>query len=74
MLRSLLTRLMADGPCYLRIDARRLSGARPTLVIHPEIELAGGLSDIETRALEEPGAVRVHYGRKLTDLEVREMA
>jgi rod shape-determining protein MreB len=151
LLRSLLTRLMADGPYYLRIDARRLSirnvrtaqmldikpivvfgardrllavgedaretgarsvrpfehprvviadyaaaeqllryalrrmagrlgGAKPTLVIHPEIELAGGLSGIETRALVElgaaagAGAVRVHYGRTLTDLEVREMA
>ena len=60
---------------------RRLSGSRwlaasPVVLIHPDVELAGGLTPIEVRALRElaegAGARKagVHYGRSLTDQEV----
>ena len=48
----------------------------PIVVVHPDVELEGGLTFIEARALREmvegAGARRVvlHYGRQLTDQEV----
>lgn len=69
----------------LQHAVRSVSGTRwlrpaPVFVIHPDSELAGGLSTIEERALyelgEETGArkTHVHYGRPLTDQEVRDLA
>ena len=51
----------------------------PIVVVHPDLELDGGLTQIEARALREmvegAGARRVylHYGRLLTDKEVRDI-
>lgn len=60
---------------------RKLFGSgviRPSasVVVHPDLKLDGGLTQIEARALREmvegAGARRVylHYGRPLTDKEV----
>ena len=52
----------------------------PIVVVHPDLELDGGLTQIEARALREmaegAGARRVylHYGRSLTDKEVRDIS
>lgn len=48
----------------------------PIVVVHPDVDLDGGLTQIEARALREmvegAGARKVflHYGRQLTDQEV----
>lgn len=52
----------------------------PIVVVHPDIELDGGLTQIEARALlelaEGAGARRayLHYGRDLTDQEVASLS
>lgn len=52
----------------------------PVVVLHPDLELDGGLTQIEARALREmaegAGARRVylHYGRPLTDKEVLDIS
>ena len=52
----------------------------PIVVVHPDIELEGGLTQIEARALRElvegAGARKVylHYGRQLTDQEVASLS
>ena len=52
----------------------------PVVVAHPDIELEGGLTQIEARALRElvqsAGARKVylHYGRQLTDQEVANLS
>jgi len=55
---------------------RRLLSPSPIVVLHPDIELEGGLTQIEARALREmaegAGArkVYIYYGRQLSDQEV----
>ena len=52
----------------------------PIVVVHPDIDLDGGLTQIEARALREmvegAGARKVylHYGRQLTDQEVASLS
>ena len=52
----------------------------PIVVVHPDVELEGGLTQIEARALREmvegAGARKVylHYGRQLTDQEVANLS
>ena len=52
----------------------------PIVLVHPDLVLDGGLTQIEARALREmvegAGARRVylHYGRPLTDKEVRDVS
>lgn len=52
----------------------------PVVVMHPDVHLDGGLTSIEARVLREMaegGGARkvfVHYGRQLTDEEVRQFA
>ncbi len=64
---------------------RKLSGYKyfmpsPVMVVHPDLELEGGITQIELRALREiaeaSGArtVYFHSGRQLTDQEVRAIA
>ena len=64
---------------------RELTGTRyfmpsPVMVIHPDVELEGGISAVESRALlelaESCGArkARVHYGHQLTDQDVKDIA
>ena len=59
-----------------------IGGLRPSpiVVIHPDLELDGGLTQIEARALREMGEgagarrVYLHYGRILTDKEVSDVS
>ena len=59
-----------------------IGGIRPSpiVVVHPDLELDGGLTQIEARALREmvegAGARRVylHYGRLLSDKEVSDIS
>lgn len=52
----------------------------PIVVVHPDFELDGGLTQIEARALlemaEGAGARKayVHYGRQLTDQEIASLS
>ena len=61
------------------LAGQRWLASSPVIVLHPDVELAGGLADIENRALQElaeaAGArrVTVHYGRTLTDQEAAEL-
>jgi len=58
------------------LSRNRWLAPSPVVLIHPDVELAGGLTQIETRALRElaegAGArkVAIHYGRLLTDQEI----
>jgi len=69
----------------IRHALRQLTKARiiqpsPIVIVHPDLDLEGGITQIESRALmeiaEACGArkVHVHYGRQLTDQEVQNVA
>lgn len=68
--------------CYVvrELTSVRFIKPSPLMVVHPDLELEGGVSQIESRALleiaEGCGArrVHVHYGRQLTDQEVINVA
>ena len=71
----------AGGEKVIQYAIRKLFGMGligPSLVVvvHPDVDLEGGLTQIEARALREmvegPGARKVylHYGRQLSDQEV----
>lgn len=73
------------GETIVKHAFRELSGKlafapAPIVVVHPDIELDGGLTQIEARALREmvegAGArqVYLHYGRQLTDQEVASLS
>ena len=57
-----------------------LFASSPIVVVHPDLELDGGLTQIEARALREmvegAGAreTYLHYGRQLTDQEVADLS
>ena len=59
-----------------RVANTRLFVTSPVMVVHPDLELEGGLTQIESRVLRELaescGArkVFVHYGRQLADPEI----
>ncbi len=61
---------------FRKLFGKSLFSPSPIVVVHPDVELDGGLTEIEARALremvEDAGARKVylHYGRHLTDQEV----
>lgn len=73
------------GEKIVQYAIRKLAGTRliapsPIVVVHPDVELEGGLTQIEARALREmvegAGARKVylHYGRQLSDQEVSSLS
>jgi rod shape-determining protein MreB len=63
-----------------KLFGKRYISPSPVVLVHPDLELEGGLTQIEARALREmtegAGARRVylHYGRRLTDQEVSDLS
>lgn len=61
---------------FLKLFGNKAIRPSPIVLVHPDLKLDGGLTQIEARALREmvegAGARRVylHYGRPLTDQEV----
>jgi len=59
-----------------RLSRMKWISPSPIIVIQPDMELVGGLSELETRALLELGAsagarkTYVHYGNRLSDQDV----
>ena len=80
--------LIADftgGEKLVQYAIRKLFGQgvirpAPVVIVHPDLELDGGLTQIEARALREmvegAGARKVylHYGRQLTDQELASLS
>lgn len=64
---------------FQKLSGNRVFRPAPIVLVHPDLDLEGGLTQIEARALREmvegAGARRVYlyYGRQLTDKEVSDV-